>query len=189
TLTARNTIIAGNTAPTAPDLSGSLGSQGHNLIGNTEGGSGFHETDLLNVNPLLGPLQDNGGPTLTHALLPGSPAIDGGDPTDAPEWDQRGEGFYRVVGKNIDIGAYEDQGKGRRPSPGRVRPAGVDFSLILTHSGSVLPNRECHVVRTEGEGDTGGRVVPDVTNSSYGDSAPESRKESPAQSRRDGVRG
>src|SRR5262249_35054136 len=47
TLTTRNTIIAGNTAPTGPDLSGYLGSLGHNLIGNTSGGSGgFDATDL-----------------------------------------------------------------------------------------------------------------------------------------------
>src|SRR5262249_49096120 len=66
TLHARNTIIAGNTAlDGAPDLVDDLGSLGHNLIGNTQGGFGFDVTDLLNVNPLLGPLQDNGGPTQT----------------------------------------------------------------------------------------------------------------------------
>src|SRR5262249_7387497 len=69
-LNTRNTIIAGNTAGTGPDISGNLGSLGHNLIGNTTGGGGFDATDLLNVNPLLGPLQNNGGPTKTRALLP-----------------------------------------------------------------------------------------------------------------------
>ncbi len=58
---------------------------------------------------MLGPLADNGGPTLTHALLPGSPAIDAGDNTDAPEWDQRGPGFPRIVNGTIDIGAFEVQ--------------------------------------------------------------------------------
>jgi hypothetical protein len=106
---ARNTVIAGNTAPTAPDLSGNVGSLGHNLIGNTQGGSGFDPTDLLKVDPLLGPLQDNGGPTLTMALQCGSPAIDAGDNTDAPDWDQRGTGFPRIVNGIIDIGAYEVQ--------------------------------------------------------------------------------
>ena len=76
----RNTILAGNGAPNAPDFSGRLSSSGYNLIGNTSGGSGFDQSDLLNVNPMLGPLQDSGGPTFTHALLPGSPAIDAGDP-------------------------------------------------------------------------------------------------------------
>jgi predicted outer membrane repeat protein len=108
-MNARNNIIAGNTAPSAPDLDGNLGSLGHNLIGSTDGGSGFDPTDLLNVDPLLGPLQDNGGPTLTMALQCGSLAIDAGDNTDAPEWDQRGEGFPRIVNKIIDIGAYEVQ--------------------------------------------------------------------------------
>jgi hypothetical protein len=106
---AQNTILAGNTAAQGPDLFGSLTSSGYNLIGNTLGGFGFDPTDLLNVDPLLGPLQDNGGPTFTMALLPGSPAIDAGDPTGAPEWDQRGPGYPRVVNGKIDIGAYEHQ--------------------------------------------------------------------------------
>jgi CSLREA domain-containing protein len=67
------------------------------------------------IDPLLGPLADNGGPTLTHALLPGSPAIDAGDPAlvagvdDTPEFDQRGEPFRRIAGGRIDIGAFESQ--------------------------------------------------------------------------------
>jgi hypothetical protein len=86
-----------------------LTSRGHNLIGNTQGGCGFVSSDLLNVNPLLGPLQNNGGPTQTMALLPGSPAINAGDPTDAPAYDQRGPGFPRLVNGHIDIGAFEVQ--------------------------------------------------------------------------------
>jgi hypothetical protein len=54
-------------------------------------------------------LRDNGGPTPTMALLPGSPAIDAGDNTGAPKWDQRGEGFDRIVNGVIDIGAFEVQ--------------------------------------------------------------------------------
>jgi parallel beta-helix repeat protein/predicted outer membrane repeat protein len=110
----RNTIIAGNTAPASPDVSGNLTSQGHNLIGIGDGGSGFDPTDLVGtpvnpIDPLLGPLQDNGGPTPTMALLPGSPAIDAGDNTDAPDWDQRGPGFPRIVNGLINIGAFEVQ--------------------------------------------------------------------------------
>jgi hypothetical protein len=58
---------------------------------------------------LLGPLADNGGPTWTHALLTGSPAIGAGDPnfTSPPDFDQRGPGFPRVVSGRIDIGAFE----------------------------------------------------------------------------------
>jgi hypothetical protein len=118
--TARNTIMAGNGALSAPDLSGHLYSIGHNLIGNSQGGSGFDETDILDVDPRLGPLQDNGGPTFTRALLPDSPAIDAGDNTDAPDWDQRGEGFPRIVNGIIDIGAFEYQGDGTAPN-GRSR--------------------------------------------------------------------
>jgi hypothetical protein len=54
---------------------------------------------------MLGPLADNGGPTQTHALLPGSPAIDAGDNTACPATDQRG--VTRPLGAACDIGAYE----------------------------------------------------------------------------------
>jgi hypothetical protein len=142
TLHVGNTIIGGNTASFfGPDLVGNLGSQGHNLIGNTEGGSGFDPTDLLNVDPMLGPLQDNGGPTFTMALLPGSPAIDAGDNIDAPDWDQRGEGFPRIVNDIIDIGAFEYQGGGG--SPGRTTPpCGEAFRLdVAALLSPAAPNR------------------------------------------------
>jgi hypothetical protein len=110
----RNTILAGNTAPGGPDVSGPLNSQGHNLIGDGTRGSGFDPTDLVGtstapIDPMLGPLADNGGPTQTMALLPGSPAVGAGDPTDAPQFDQRGPGFARIVNGMIDIGAFEVQ--------------------------------------------------------------------------------
>jgi hypothetical protein len=108
-ISARNTLIAANTAPLGPDFAGSLTSLGHNLIGNPSDGCGYAATDLLNTDPLLGPLQDNGGSTQTMALLPGSPAVDTGDPTNAPAWDQRGTGFPRVVGGKMDIGAFQVQ--------------------------------------------------------------------------------
>jgi len=115
-----DTILAGNVASyasdyngsvayRASDLYGSFASLGHDLIGNSSGGSGFAATDLLNVNPQLGPLQNNGGPTETMALLAGSPAINAGDNTSAPAYDQRGPGFPRIVGGTIDIGAFEVQ--------------------------------------------------------------------------------
>lgn len=63
------------------------------------------------INPLLAPLADNGGPTQTHALLPGSPAVNGGEPFAAapPNFDQRGSPFPRVAGGRIDMGAFESQ--------------------------------------------------------------------------------
>jgi hypothetical protein len=125
TLAPRDTIIAANTAFLGPDVYGNLGSQGHNLIGNPQDMTGWVSSDLLHVNAMLGPLADNGGPTLTRALLPGSPAIDAGDNAGAPPWDQRGAPFRRVVNGAIDIGAFEVQAGGhggptRQPLPDPV---------------------------------------------------------------------
>ena len=68
--------------------------------------------DLVNVDPMLGLLQDNGGPTLTHAILADSPAIDSGNPAvpgiggaACPQTDQRG--VLRPQGAACDIGAFE----------------------------------------------------------------------------------
>jgi hypothetical protein len=114
TVITRDTIVAGDSSPFSPDIEGNLASQGHNLIGDGTGGSGFTNTDLVGtsgnpIDPMLGPLQNNGGRTDTMALLVGSPAIGAGDTTDAPKWDQRGRGFPRIVDDMIDIGAYEVQ--------------------------------------------------------------------------------
>src|SRR5205085_2627464 len=86
TVIARNTIIANNTAKNGgPDVYGPLSSQGYNLIGNGAGAiiTPAQSTDQVGtasspIDPRLGPLQDNGGPTFTHALLNSSPAIDQG---------------------------------------------------------------------------------------------------------------
>jgi hypothetical protein len=136
TIHARDTIVAGNNGwPGFPDdLSGGLGSLGHNLIGNTSGGSGFRPDlgDLLNVDPRLGPLQDNGGPTFTQALLPGSPAIDAGDNTGAPPFDQRGTGYPRIVGGTIDIGAFEVQAANSPPVLAPIPDQAVAAGQVLT---------------------------------------------------------
>jgi hypothetical protein len=63
--------------------------------------------DTLQVDPLLAPLADNGGPTWTLALQPGSPALDAGNNFAGLSTDQRGPGFVRVAGGRADIGAYE----------------------------------------------------------------------------------
>ncbi len=99
---------------------GTVMSHGYN-VSSDDGGSYLNGPgDLINTDPLLGPLQDNGGPTLTHAPLPGSPAIDAGDPnfTPPPFRDQRGSCFYRVFGRRIDVGSVEIQ-----PRPRCVTPA------------------------------------------------------------------
>ncbi|MCR4410833.1 MAG: Ig-like domain-containing protein [Thermoguttaceae bacterium] len=107
-----NTIIANNRADVSgPDVRSAVTSRGHNLVGNTAGSSGFGAAgDLLGVDPLLGPLADNGGPTQTHALLPGSPAIDAANSAAAPATDQRG--VPRPQGAEADIGAFELLGNG-----------------------------------------------------------------------------
>ena len=99
-----------------PDFSGSVTSSDRDLVGD---GTGSNLSDGANgdqvgtsgrpINPLLGPLEDNGGPTLTMALLPGSPAIDAGDSAASglPGTDQRG--FARVSGAAVDVGAFEVQ--------------------------------------------------------------------------------
>jgi len=66
--------------------------------------------DTITQCPRLAALKDNGGPTLTHAILPGSPGIDVGDDSGLTV-DQRGGGYLRVMGANADIGAFEWQGE------------------------------------------------------------------------------
>jgi hypothetical protein len=106
-----NTIISGDgSQPNLfADNGGTVVSDGYNL--SNDDGSGFltGPGDLINTDPMLGPLQDNGGPTQTMALLPGSPAVNAGDPTNAPAYDQRGPGFPRIVQGMMDIGAFQTQ--------------------------------------------------------------------------------
>jgi hypothetical protein len=113
TLTLTNSLVANN--PSGGDClnayGGSITSEGYNLDSN----GSCHltaPTDRPGVDPLLGPLQDNGGPTFTQALQPGSPALD------AIPWgtngcgtslvsDQRWQARPQAVGGHCDIGAYE----------------------------------------------------------------------------------
>src|SRR5271166_4292933 len=81
-------------------------SLGHNLFSDDPGIS-IAPTDRVNTNPLLGPLANNGGPTLTQALLPGSPAINAGIPVVGITTDQRGA--PRPAGSAPDIGAFQVQ--------------------------------------------------------------------------------
>jgi len=137
-----NTIVAGNTATSGfgPDIYCRTGttitSAGGNLVGDSPGDStntvtavAYQPTDLLDLNLLLGALQNNGGTTPTHALLQGSPAIDAGlnalvfEPYSefALAFDQRGTGYPRIVDGDsdgtptVDIGAFELQNEGFGP--------------------------------------------------------------------------
>jgi len=112
TVAVTNTILkTGASGENIYTFGGRVVSQGYNL--SNDNGSGYlnHSGDQINTDPVLGPLQDNGGPTFTHALLPGSPAIDAGDPnfTPPPLYDQRGPGYPRVVNGRIDKGSFEVQ--------------------------------------------------------------------------------
>ena len=112
TTTLTNTIVAGNGTPGQEDLSGNYTSGGNNLIGIDGPSTGL--TDGVNgdqvgtagspIDPMLGALADNGGPTQTHALQTGSTAIDSGTNTGAPTTDQRG---YIETDATMDIGAYQ----------------------------------------------------------------------------------
>jgi len=87
------------------------------------------------ADPKLGPLADNGGPTMTHALLAGSPAIDAG-PNPVPtftgnQFDQRGTGFARIVGGLVDIGAFEVQPE----PPATTTTAGTDEPVAPAFTG------------------------------------------------------
>ena len=110
-----NTVLAGNIAGASPDCSGFITSSDYNLIQNTSGTtiSGATARNITGQNPLLGPLKDNGGPTFTMALLPGSPAVDKGRNFNLSR-DQRGapRPFDKSIsnatgGDGTDIGAFE----------------------------------------------------------------------------------
>ncbi len=104
-------IIAGNLAVGTPDRPCDVGGKlavtltgSHSLI-NSIAQVGLAGT--INADPLLGSLRLNGGLTATHALRPGSPAINAGNNTRNYPTDQRGEGFSRVLGGVPDMGSYE----------------------------------------------------------------------------------
>jgi hypothetical protein len=122
TFTMQNTLVAGNSATgSGPDCMGPISSAGYNLIENGSFCSLSAATgDLVGtatqpINPHLTALQDNGGPTLTYALMIGSPAVDAGNPltpgsqeSACLSTDQRG--VPRPQGSHCDIGAYEAGG-------------------------------------------------------------------------------
>ena len=124
TTTLGNTIVAGNTGQTTHvprcQQRRLCWSQGSNLIGEIDGSSGWVGSDLTGtvatpLNAMLAPLANNGGPTQTMALLPGSLAIDAGNNALIPggvTTDQRGTGNPRIVNGSVDIGAFEFQGTG-----------------------------------------------------------------------------
>jgi hypothetical protein len=113
-VTLGNTIVAVNTTiGSGPDVFGAVVSNGYNLNGETDGSIGWVAYDLTGtvaspLDPHLGPLADNGGPTMTMALLPGSPAIDAGSDGLIPSGDNTDQrGWPRIVNGKVEIGAIE----------------------------------------------------------------------------------
>ena len=137
TVTVTNTIIAGNTATTGPDLDSAITSVGHNLLGTAYSGSGITNGlngDIINNTPLLGTLGSNGGPTPTIPLLTGSPAIGHGDLAVCSNT----SGIAPVAGKDqrgvtrpttlCAIGAFEPLLSAISPAAGGIT-AGVPVTL------------------------------------------------------------
>jgi len=161
-VTLKNTIVAGNTSPGSPDISGPVTSAGYNLIGDNSGATITATTgDQVGtsgspINPLLGPLQNNGGPTLTRALLTNSPAIDAGNAFSLST-DQRGftRPFDTAVGNvsdGADIGAFEVQA-----SPATITAtAGTPQTAVINTAFAVQLQA---TVRDAGNNPIGGETV------------------------------
>jgi hypothetical protein len=156
TTTLTNTIVALN--PNGVDcltsVNGAVTSGGGNL--DSDGTCG---AELSAADPLLGPLANNGGPTQTHALLLGSPAIDTGDNGACPATDQRG--YVRNVGP-CDIGAYEF---GALP-PQPPAPGGGDTSEGTVGPGGLTLGDGCVKIIVEADAYPVGSIVAFDSNPS-----------------------
>ena len=169
----RNTVLGGNTATIGgpscfPDNHTAV-SGGHNLASDTScalGASG----DRNGQDPLLGPLQDNGGPTPTRLPGPGSPAIDAGEPVSCPGMDQRGIG--RPQGAACDIGAAEVVPPAPAPPPtshvltitppsgAYVPTQGFDLVLVLDAPGRSVVDGEARLDGNDVTGPLAACVIP-----------------------------
>jgi CSLREA domain-containing protein len=154
TVTFLNTIFANNTetyqvgnvyVPTIGECAGTIASQGNSILANYDTSHCTVTGSFVLADPVLGPLQANGGRTQTHALLPGSPAIDGGSPSGctgllgAPlTVDQRG--VHRALGAAFDIGAYESGSpKGDVNGDGQVNVADIFALINYLFAGGAFP--------------------------------------------------
>ncbi len=156
TLTIGNTIVAGNSAnfddgihvtPALAVLANIYGevTANYSLIGDTSGATISGANNVLNQDPRLGWLGNNGGPTQTVPPLPGSPAIDAGSNSLIPSGvvtDQRGPGFPRIVNGTVDIGAVEYVSANMTPltvtinqAAGQADPTGnspINFTVVFS---------------------------------------------------------
>jgi parallel beta-helix repeat protein/predicted outer membrane repeat protein len=147
-LTLISSLVAKNTHTPAvsasDDVSGTVNAaSSNNLIGDGTGQTGL---GVLNANqigtaaapidPKIGALASNGGPTQTHAILQGSPAIDTGSNPDLLTTDQRGTGYPRVTGAGPDIGAFENSLPIITSGPSAVPTTGTTGQTIAFFSGA-----------------------------------------------------
>ncbi len=183
TLNIGNTIIAGNIAPSFPEIkaNGQVISAGYNLIGdsagdavNNDGFITYQTSDILDTSPMLGALQNNGGATPTRALLTGSPAIDKGTRFGSTT-DQRG--FLRPYdytaitnsGDSSDIGAFElhpNRTISGQVTNGGAALAGVSIALSGSTTNTATTNSTGNYSFTVGGGGSY-TVTPTLANYSF----------------------
>ena len=157
-----NTIVADNTAGLGPEVfnnTGSFSSNGYNLI-ESDPSNSFPAmgTDIEGADPNLGPLADNGGSTMTHALMCPSPAVNAGNPA-VNSTDQIGQ---MVMGSQRDIGAFEAQVMSCLTGPGDEDENALILFGNNTPTAEVYPNpasANLHSEVTVNLSEFSGRVV------------------------------
>jgi hypothetical protein len=128
-----NTIVAGNSAATGgPDARGPFSSLGYNLVGMTDGSTGWLGSDQTGtasspLDPMLGTLGSYGGPTQTIPLLAGSPALNAGDPAQLGIADQRGV----VRSGGVNIGSFQASAASLVLSAPANASSGVPFDVTV----------------------------------------------------------
>lgn len=176
-----NSIVANNSAANGADIDPGLGlvTAEYSLIGDTSGLTIPAATNILNEDPMLGPLSSNGGLTMTHAPLAGSPVIDQGDPEPlvVPLFDQRDTPFLRFVDGDgdgdavMDIGSHELQ----IPSADFNRDGDVDGQDFLAwQRGFGLNNADSGNGDSDGDGDVDAQDLANWQNQYAEPSAPAS---------------
>lgn len=174
TLELANSIVGGNasSATASEDCTGTLSSLGYNVVRVNNGCAGSliatdqSGTAASPLEPGLDPLADNGGPTGTHALVTGSPAIDGGDPADCLGWDpEAGADFPfttdqrsepRPTDGDGDTGVVCDAGAFEAPTlvlPSwllTVTRAGAGSGIVSSSPGGISCPADCDESYAEG---------------------------------------
>jgi CSLREA domain-containing protein len=145
TLTFRNTIVADNVGDDCGGVDAGWITDAYNL--DSDGTCQMQGSDLGGVDPLLGALQDNGGPTFTRALQSGSVALDAGDPgvpgsggTACEATDQRG--VSRPLGGRCDIGALESSATTTTTLPCAPAPRAGCQGALSTKGALKIRNKE-----------------------------------------------